>query len=352
MWEILAFAVIGLFLLAGLIIGLYSYFTFQPAVKRTQITTNAVIGGTESIKIDFHRPNGPPHSTVVRKLTGNNGKTWVLLHNSPFDFQVWFPLYMYAQSRAKAGEPIPTLVSFDILGHGTAWVSVPNQYNDTNPANVAWPVDDYSEEISAIYTALGINQATVVGYGFGGVLGLQFAIHYPKLVSELFILSIPISPTPGMSDEIRFLADWIAQNRDVSYLTPSQPFVEAGMCDWFDCSAPMTVERQLATRMMRESSATTLLQTDKLLTANDLRPQLKSKAIACPVTFLACNNDVYTPLDLVKADFQTYIRPAAPRATMYIVNGRHGFVLENPRYIYELTNGLDMARDPLTAQRL
>jgi len=321
-----------------------------------------VVGGTSSTKLVYNSAN----STVVRKLLGNNGKTIILVHNSPFNMEVWEPIYMYVQYLKNTGEKIPTLISYDLLGTGTAWVPIPDRYNDANMHNIAWSPEDFSKDLYQVYQKyVGTGKVTIVGYGFGGTVAQYFGLKYDNLIDHLYILATTIGPTiSGIPAEKNYLVNWIAKNPLDNYLTMEQKFVDWNLCLWFENSNPLvcsnpenrldeasafdTVEFLLASKMYREASCKTYLQVVKLLNTFDLRPKWEETMISCPATFLVGDRDHYTNLKTTKEDIKIVAK--ATEAKLYVVKGKHGFPLLHPKFIYQLITGQDMSKNPLTLE--
>ena len=342
------------------------YMTSSRLTETTTIATShpTVVGGTVSTKLFFDHSG---RSTVVRKLLGDNNKTIILLHNNPFDMEVWSPLFMYVQHLKNIGKKIPNLICYDLLGHGTAWVPVPDQYNDANMKNIAWDFEEFSKDLYEVYQKyVSLGKVTLVGYGFGGTVAQYFALDNYDLIDHLYVIATTIGPTiTGVPDEKNYLVNWVAKNPLVTYLTLEQKFVNWGMCMWFDnndprvCSDPEnakddtnsygTVEYLLANKMYTEASCDTYLQVAKMLGTFDLRPKWKQIKVTCPVTFLIGNRDNYTNLKTIKEDVKI-VKQSAPIVNLYMVNGKHGFALVYPEFIYQLISGQDMSKDPLTLE--
>jgi len=341
----------------------------QKNIIRTPLAT--VVGGTVATKMIFKN-----HSTNVYRLLGNTNKTIILIHNSPFNVLVWMPLFMYVQSLKDAGKKIPNLLCYDLLGHGTAWVPVDKKYNDANIENHAWEYKVFSDNLYDIYKKyIGSGKVTVVGYGFGGSVAQAFALDHTDLVSELFGLAGvgfnasfstgTGSTVTGIRDETQYLVQWITKNPLVTYLTMEDQFVQYNLCIWFQnndkriCPYPEnakdtintfgTVEYLLADKMYREANCQTYLQINKLVSTDNLHPGWEKAQLSFPVTFLVANMDYYTNLNTVKQDIQV-VQKTTPSVTLYVSEGKHGFPLIYPAYIYNLITGQDMSKNPLTIE--
>jgi pimeloyl-ACP methyl ester carboxylesterase len=320
-----------------------------------------VVGGTTASKMTFESG----HSTIIRKLLGNTNETIILLHNTPFDLQVWYPLFMYAQSLTHNQSNLPNLIAYDLLGHGTAWMPVPEKYNDINPQNRLWNYENFITELQEIYqTYIKHGKITLVGYGFGGLVASAFALQNPDLVNSLYILAAGLGPMKTtIRDELSYLVQWIAQNPAVSYLTMQHQYIRYNLCLWFEnsniqvCPYPEnsddtadtfgTVEYLLAERLYREASSQSELQMNKLVRAVDLRSQWESIQVPFSVTFLVPNEDHYLNSEQITADLKIASK-ASPKVNLYTVKGKHGFPLIYPEYIYKLIIGQDMSENSLT----
>lgn len=326
-----------------------------------------IIGGSTASKINFtHRPN---HSTNIIKLLGNSDDIVILVHNTPFNHHVWQPLYMIAQEAKNNGEKIPTLISYDLLGHNTAWIPVSDKYNNDKMDNYIWSYDEFVADLFELYSKLvGTGKFTLVGYGFGGSIAQAFSLRHPELIEKLYVLGTTIGPTKsGIPDETKYLVQWISRNPNVTYLTMDESYVQWSLCIWFSNKDPIvcseikdvnrkdddfnTFEFLLAQRMFRQASCTTHLQMNKMVATEDLRPIWQRSKVPFPIVFLIAENDHYTNIDQMKNDMRI-IQNASPNVQMYITRGKHGFPMMNPKYIYNLIRGNDMSTNMLTIDKI
>lgn len=329
------------------------------------------VGGTVSTQMVF----GPlslgdgysaGNTTVVRRLLGNNGKTVILLHNSPFDQQVWYPLFMRVQSLRQQGQKIPTLISYDLRAHGTAWITADPEYEDANPNNHQWAYDTFVDDLQKIYKRyIETGKFILVGYGFGGSVAQYYALRYPQNIEELYILQTSITGITGLENEIIYFSNWLRQNPDVTYLTIEQKYLDQQMCLWFEntdrvkCPGPVNqydtydtfgqVEYLIGEKLWRQASAGTHLQISKLGATQDLSSKWRQAQVGFPVTMLGATLDPYSIPSNMKKDFEL-IRKAAPKSKLVIAIGKHGFTMIHPDYIFNLIMDKDMSNDPLTAE--
>jgi pimeloyl-ACP methyl ester carboxylesterase len=321
-----------------------------------------IVGGINLYKMVLNN-----YTTNIKKLLGNNGKTIILLHNTPFNMEIWSALFMKTQQLKSNGEQIPTLICYDLMGHGTGWVSVPQQYNDVSITNKAWDYNIFVEHLYEIFKEHSdTSSATIVGYGFGGLIGQAFTVKYPQLVEKLFVLGTTIRPTiTEVPDEVRYLVNWIAANPNIPYLTMPESFVQHNLCLWFDnndikdCPLSLnardkenrfnTIEYLFGKKILRQSYAATYLQVDKMLSTEDLRDDWTAKNINVPIVFLVGDRDHFTNIDTIKQDV-LFIRNKVNSVKLYIVNGKHAFPLTETTFMYNLITGKDMSNDPLTLE--
>lgn len=353
--------------------GIKEGFFTSSRLSQTQIinTPNAtVVGGTTVTQHEYnHRPG---HNTNVRKLLGDSDEIIILLHNSPFTSEVWTPLYMHTQEqKGTFNKKIPTLISYDLLGFGTAWMPVAPRYNNDDISNYAWGFDEYVKDLYDIYKTFGESKKiTLVGYGFGGGIAQLFALQYSELIKHLYILgSTASAAATGTPDEIQYLVNWINKNPGVSYLTMEQQFIDQNLCTWFEnndqtkCPYPLNkldttntfknIEYLIGSKMYREASCLTYLQVNKLEAGQNIQNVWATKKPSFPVTFLLGERDHYVSIETMKRDLKI-IRESLTNANaqLYVIKGKHGFALTHPIYIYNLITGVDLTNDPLTVEIL
>ena len=73
------------------------------------------------------------------------------------------------------------MVYFDQRGSG----------HSERPANRDYSMATLVNDVEGLRAALGVNQITLVGHSFGGVLALEYAARYPEHVSHLILVSTP-----------------------------------------------------------------------------------------------------------------------------------------------------------------
>lgn len=80
-----------------------------------------------------------------------------------------------------------TVIAFDRPGHG---------YTDTIHENGESPTEQ-AKLLHAAAEKLGVGKATIMGYSFGGIVALAWALEHPKTVDGLVLVSAVINEWPG-----------------------------------------------------------------------------------------------------------------------------------------------------------
>lgn len=316
-----------------------------------------IVGGSTASRVVY---NAAGDSTNVLKLTGNTDQTIILIHNTPMNLQIWYPVFMEAQRAKNNGEKIPTMYIYDTIGHGTAWKSVPAKYMDTNVDNHIWTFDDYTDQFYTIYNELVTGKVTIVGYGTGGSIAQAIGIKYPDIVEKLVVLGTTIGPTEvGFTTELDYLVQWYKEQPEIDYLTMQKDFVNNNLCLWFENNNMIecpgngndstdntpTAQFLLADKTYRQASCSSYLQLDKLVKAEDLKNAWNKTKVNFPIQIVIGDRDHYTPLQVMLEDLQI-VKNSAPATELIVVKGKHGFAISNSDLVYKLAMGQDISSDP------
>lgn len=294
------------------------------------------------------------HRTVAQIQKGLGTDIVILLHANPMNINLWQPLLQNMQRLNMKGFKTPTLIAYDLRGHGTAWMPVDPKYNDTEPFNTAWTLEQYANDCKKIYDMFVEKNTKVIicGYGFGGSVAQKYSLLYPNTVQKLVILQAPTRSVPGLQEEINYLGGpngWINRNKQVSYLTSEEKWVEKVLCGWFYVSDDLicpnqedngideyeTPQYQMVEKMYRQGSSTTTLQVEKIGVATDLsRDWESSPNINFPIHILAATDDPISPPDLMVETYnQIYNNNRSLTVVFDVVKGKHGFSAMHPEYI-------------------
>jgi (E)-2-((N-methylformamido)methylene)succinate hydrolase len=93
-----------------------------------------------------------------------------------------------------------TLLRYDLRGHGKSG-KPPGPYT----------LDDYIADLAALLDALEVEQTTLVGFSFGGMIAPTFTVRYPKRVRALGIVSAVAGRSPEQRAAVVRRADELAQ---------------------------------------------------------------------------------------------------------------------------------------------
>jgi pimeloyl-ACP methyl ester carboxylesterase len=128
--------------------------------------------------------------------TGSRGEPLLLLHGGLLSTGTFGPmLTKLAETRRVIG--------VDLQGHGRTALG----RSKIEPA-------DIGRDLGLVIQKLGLRQVDVMGYSFGGIVGMQLAFQHPSLVRRLVVVSAPYSRN-----------GWFAE------MLPQQASVNASMAD-------------------------------------------------------------------------------------------------------------------------
>jgi len=99
----------------------------------------------------------------------------VLVHGLGSSLAFWYPVIAPALSQNHR------VLSLDLRGHGRSEIT-PSGYTSANLA----------ADLAALFSALGIRRAHIVGHSFGGSVGLAFALQNPSAVKSLTLIDTRI----------------------------------------------------------------------------------------------------------------------------------------------------------------
>lgn len=70
------------------------------------------------------------------------------------------------------------VIAVDLLGHGAS---------DKPPTG--YTLDDFADQLCGVYSALGLERATLCGHSLGGAVAVHFGYHHPDRVKRLVLVS-------------------------------------------------------------------------------------------------------------------------------------------------------------------
>lgn len=104
----------------------------------------------------------------------DHGFPVVLLHGFPLNWSAW------AHQLAALAEAGWHVIAPDLRGT--------NQSDKPSPVQAYTP-QRLAEDIQELLEALHIDQTALIGHGIGGLVGWQFAMHYPHWLSQLIVIN-------------------------------------------------------------------------------------------------------------------------------------------------------------------
>ncbi len=104
--------------------------------------------------------------------SGLENNLLIFIHGVGMKLDVWDQQTMYFSKSYKA-------ISYDLLGHG---------HSSMIEKNI--DLDDYVEQLYELILHLNINNFSLVGHSMGSLIGVAFALKYPKMVNSIVALNM------------------------------------------------------------------------------------------------------------------------------------------------------------------
>ena len=111
---------------------------------------------------------------TVREL--GSGPPIVLLHGNPLSSQVWHDVLPRLSAQHRCLAP-------DLIGMG-----------DSGKPDIAYRLADHVRYLDAWFQAMGLEDAVLVGYDWGGVLAMDWAARHPNRVRGLVVFETFLRP--------------------------------------------------------------------------------------------------------------------------------------------------------------
>jgi 3-oxoadipate enol-lactonase len=227
---------------------------------------------------------------------------WVVLsHSLACSLSMWDPQVEALKSRYR-------VLRFDTRGHG----------GSDAPAG-AYTLEQLSDDVHGLLTALGVERPHFVGLSMGGMIGMTFALKYPDVLRSLVLCDtssrIPPEAQPVWDDRIR-----IATTQGM------EPLVEPTLKRWFTEEflnrRPPVVEKVAG--MIRATPAAGYVGCCHAIPKINLTERLHQ--VRCPTQVIVGEQDVGTPVAMSRA-----IHEAVPGSELVIIpDASHLSNLEQP----------------------
>nr|QBK87249.1 MAG: alpha/beta hydrolase fold protein [Marseillevirus LCMAC201] len=300
------------------------------------------------------------HSTIVTVMHGTTDDYVILVHGYPLNQQTWLPLLEDLAVKARNGEKVPNVFTYDLRGCGYAVnVDIATNYLDSDSSNVEWSLDLFANDLYRIYkeivgtsTDTGVQKVSIGGWAFGGCIAQEFALQYPNLIANLYLFSTFGTAISKKTSEITDLVRYISQNADISVLPLPKSHVNKLLCNWFNvedttiCPKTTDLKNDIGTRsfvtaraILTTANSKAYLQVLKTIATLDLITRWNNtKKIGYNVYFIAPVNDIAAPpnqvLKIYTAIKQKYHGTQQPN--MLTPDGKHYYCLQHPSAVMSL----------------
>jgi len=200
------------------------------------------------------------------------------------------------------------VLRFDTRGHG----------GSDAPAE-AYTLDMLADDLHGLLSKLGVGNPHFVGLSMGGMIGMTYALKYPRAFKSLVLCDtssrIPPEAKPVWAERIQ-----IATEQGM------EPLVEPTLKRWF--TEPFLVKRgsviERVADMIRKTPARGYVGCCHAIPQIDVTDKLG--AITCPVQVIVGDKDVGTPVAMSEA-----IHQAIPNSELVIIpDASHLSNLEQP----------------------
>lgn len=222
------------------------------------------------------------------------GNPLILVHGSGADAKSWEEMIPHLAKHFK-------VYAIDLRGAGKTFRSI----------HPPLSFDLWAEDLHRFMDNLGLSSASLAGWSLGGVVILNFAMYYPKMVSHLILIGTP-SPLRQLTDRSGFdervrLAESGASIEEI--VDKTFEFSKNAFSPYTLQNKPQAVEKMRQTLLRNDpKSYVEIVKTMKDLPK--LAPKLGS--IKCPTLILVGDADARTPVemseDLNKAIVNSYMK--------------------------------------------
>jgi pimeloyl-ACP methyl ester carboxylesterase len=244
-------------------------------------------------------------------LDSGRGPTVVLVHGLPGCAYDWRPLPERLAARGRR------VIAYDRVGYG---------YSSPRPSDSDYTYDENASELLELLAALDLDDATLVGWSYGGGVVLRAALRDPERIGRLVLLgsvgpSLEI-PEPGLAQRIVFsppVLAWVSMipplSRAVATSASAEAFSDQPMPGWW---VP-----QLRWNLARPGTTDAMLREEDGLAAGDLDPG----PLELPVLVIHGDLDRSVPLE-VSEDLHRRAQPDSQ--LVRVADGSHMLPITHP----------------------
>ena len=113
--------------------------------------------------------------------------SWMALIHGAWASHEWWRWLMPELSRDYR------VLTFDVRGHG-----------NSSPLRGAYSIDGFTKDLDILLKKIGINEVALVGWSMGGIISIQYFLHYPSKVKALVLIATRGHRPPQMKRRILF----------------------------------------------------------------------------------------------------------------------------------------------------
>lgn len=214
----------------------------------------------------------------------------------------------------------PLAAQFEILAHDQRGLG------QSDRPDIAYTMADYADDAAALMDAIGWKSAHVMGVSFGGMVGQELAIRYPKKVNKIVMACTSSGGAGGASYPLHTLVDLSPEERPHTMIPLADTRCDAAwqaehaeeyaaMVMWAHEMAKVGADepnRKIGARRQIEARADH--------NTYDRLPQITHPVFVCGGRF-----DGIAPPHNLDA-----ITQQIPNATQQLFDGGHGFLAQDP----------------------
>lgn len=119
------------------------------------------------------------------RTSGAGKKAFIFIHNAGGNLHFMDYQFHHLSSKGR-------VVSIDLRGHG-----------ESDKPDKNYTVSVYANDIISLYKELAIEEATIIGLNYGGVIAIELANMIPNLVSQLVLIDPPVLMEPWVRELIQ-----------------------------------------------------------------------------------------------------------------------------------------------------
>jgi pimeloyl-ACP methyl ester carboxylesterase len=252
-----------------------------------------------------------PGGAQLNVLESGQGPAVVLVHGLPGSAYDWRPL---PERLAAGGRRV---IVYDRVGYG---------YSSPRGTESDYTYDQNAAELLELLETLGLSEATLVGWSYGGGVVLRAGLRDPERISRLVLLG-SVGPAmeiqePGAAERILFsrpVLAWVSMvpplSRALASSASAHAFSDQAMPEWW---VP-----QLRANLARPGTTEAMLEEGEKLTVDGLDPG----PLDLPVLVISGDDDRSLPIEVAE---DLYERAQPDSKLVRVAGGSHMLPITHP----------------------